>query len=57
MNALKTFVNQIETFGTPIEERAFENTRVKYYRIDTVTTAVVYYNGNGKPYRATFYYN
>lgn len=57
MNSLKTFVHQIETFGTPLEERAFENTRVKYYRIDTVTTAVIYYNGNGKPYRATFYYN
>ena len=52
MNALKTFVHQIETFGTFIKE----DKGIKYYRIDTVTGAAIYYRDNGKPFRATFYY-
>lgn len=55
MNALEIFANQIETFGTPTDEHSYGGLHVKYYSIDTVTMAVIYYNDSGKPLRATFY--
>lgn len=56
MNALKTVVNQIETFGKLIAERDFYQCKAKHFRIDTVTTAVVYYTKDGKPKQASFIY-
>ena len=57
MNALKTFVEQIKSYGKFKERLKLENCIIEYYRIDTVTTAIIYYNLNGKPYKATFIYN
>lgn len=56
MNALKTFVHQIETFGKLESEYSTSICKVRYYRIDTVTRAVVYYKKDGKPKQASFMY-
>lgn len=60
MNALKTVVNQIETFGTLTGEYTYSNSYYpvteKRYRIDTVTTAVIFYKPNGKPKQVSFIY-
>ena len=57
MNSLKTFVHQIETFGTFLGETKLKDRIFKYYRIDTVTIAAVMYSKNGKIKQASFYYN
>lgn len=56
MNSLKTFVNQIETFGTLIGEYRNEISIERRYRIDTVTVAVVFYTKDNKPKQASFIY-
>ena len=58
MNALKTFVHQIEAFGILQSERRTKNTNhiIKIYRIDTVTSAIIIYSPNGKPKEARFAY-
>lgn len=56
MNALKTVVNQVETFGTLTGEYKYPHSTEKHYRIDTVTTAVIHYVPNGKPKQVSFIY-
>jgi hypothetical protein len=56
MNALKTVVKQIETFGTLTGEYTYSHATEKRYRIDTVTTAVIFYKPNGKPKQVSFIY-
>lgn len=56
MNALKTVVNQIETFGKLTGEYTYSHAAEKRYRIDTVTTAVIFYKPNGKPKQVSFIY-
>ena len=56
MNALKTVVNQIQTFGKLTGEYTYSHATEKRYRIDTVTTAVIFYKPNGKPKQVSFIY-
>lgn len=56
MNALKTVAEQVEEYGTFIEEQQYNKTTVKRYRMDTVTDALVYIVNN-KPRQVSFIYS
>ena len=55
MNALKTFVSQIEEYGNFIAEYKHDTCIERRYRMDTVTVACIYYVNN-KPRQASFIY-
>lgn len=56
MNALKTLAEQVEEYGTFVEEQQYNKTTVKRYRMDTVTDALVYITNN-KPRQVSFIYS
>lgn len=57
MNGLKTVANQVETFGEFISEEKYTNATAKFYRIDTVTQAIIYYTKNNKVKQVSFIYS
>lgn len=56
MNALKTLAEQVEEYGTFVEEQQYNKVTVKRYRMDTVTDALVYITNN-KPRQVSFIYS
>ena len=57
MNGLKTVANQVETFGEFISEEKHTDMIAKFYRIDTVTQAIIYYTKNNKVKQVSFIYS
>lgn len=58
MNALNTFIDQIETHGTLVQMLHTDNILFKYYRIDAETIALIQYSLKTKiPYKASFFHS
>ena len=57
MNGLKTVANQVETIGEFISEEKHTDMIAKFYRIDTVTQAIIYYTKTNKVKQVSFIYS